>query len=112
MLALRRIRCLLHSIPASQTRQLRTQPRPIPRYTRQWNPTLHSPFSPSRAPNKPLEPTTPPQSIIEQGSPEDTNEVLLPTTDEQPSSKEIVIRLGNRRSQELHEIKKLEYLLN
>jgi hypothetical protein len=54
MLALRRLRCVPHPVPASQTRQLRSQPRPIPIYTRQWNPTLHKPvIDVSKAPKKP-----------------------------------------------------------
>lgn len=41
MLALRRIRCFPCSVTACQTRLLRTKPRPIPSYVRQWNPALH-----------------------------------------------------------------------
>jgi tetratricopeptide (TPR) repeat protein len=77
MLALRRLRCLPHSVPACQTRLLRTKPRPIPSYLRQWNPALHEPRRSTQASpsttrpreridldelTKPLKPTLPQES--------------------------------------------------
>ena len=67
MLALRRPRCVLHPVPASQTRQLRSQPRPIPKYTRQWDPTLHNPvIDVPKPPKKPSALDSVPESQTQQ----------------------------------------------
>lgn len=52
MLALRRLRCLLHSTPASQIRQLRTKPPSIPQYAKRWGPTLYRPHGQVQSPKE------------------------------------------------------------
>lgn len=111
-LALRRVRCLLHSIPVSQTRALGTNPRPIPIYLKRWNPTLHSPIRPS----KPHVESSPGAGFLQK-----TTRQTLPAsaTDdprslaEQPSQdRHVVIQTKSRSLQTRHAFKKLQYLLN
>lgn len=116
MLALRRLRCLLHSSPAFQTRTLRTQPRPIPSYTRKWNPTLHSPLRPSDPPHEaPAHdiPThdIPSQTTFEQRSHGDATHDLQPAIDQKSHDELVVTGLKSRSSQTAHAFKKLQYLL-
>ncbi|KAF3001494.1 hypothetical protein E8E13_008858 [Curvularia kusanoi] len=112
MLAPHRLRCLLHSVPALQTRQLRTRPRPIPRYTRQWNPTLHKPATPSGTPNEPCLSVAPAQITVEQPSLDATFEALSLDADETTISRNVAIAAPHRGLSESREFKKLNYLLN
>ncbi|KAJ4990189.1 pentatricopeptide repeat domain-containing protein [Stagonosporopsis vannaccii] len=111
MLALRRFRCFLYSIPVAQTRALRTQPRPIPSYTKQWNPTLHSPLRPTESSNEPPKHDEPSQTTYEQSLVDDTDN-LPPVEDRLSHDGDLVIRVKSRSYQTTHAIKKLQYLLN
>src|SRR5690242_14862236 len=112
MLALRRLRCLLHSIPASQTRTLRTQPRPLPSYTKQWNPTLHTPLHPSKSPGGSTEQNEPIHATYERSSNGVDTHNLQPVADRQSHDGGVVVGVKSRSSQTTHAIKKLQYLLN
>ncbi|KAF9699637.1 hypothetical protein EKO04_002465 [Ascochyta lentis] len=108
MLALRRLRCLLHSVPSSQTRHLRTQPREIPLYTRQWDPSRHRPFSPTTQPNEAYEPRP---NAREPGLPRDFAYVQHDATGAQSAPQNIVIQRTSREPQTNECVRQLEYLL-
>ncbi|KAJ8118215.1 hypothetical protein OPT61_g761 [Boeremia exigua] len=127
MLALRRLRCLLHSIPVYQTRHLRTRPRPIPTYTKQWNPTLSNPSRPPKTTTKSPEPdeldkSDEPDELdelpqttleqLEQSPPDGAGNELQPVTDRHSQPEDVVIRIKGCSLRVAHAIKRLEYLLN
>ncbi|KAF2627931.1 hypothetical protein BU25DRAFT_410566 [Macroventuria anomochaeta] len=106
MLALRRLRCLLHSIPSSQTRCLRTQPREIPTYARRWDPSRHEPLRSTKAPNEPR------RNTPEQDPRKDTIDAPREPIARRSSTEDIVIRFNSRNPQIAHNIRRLQYLLN
>ena len=108
MLALRRSRCILHSVPTSQTRFLRTQPREILSYARAWDPTRHRPVRGTKPQNEPCEADETQREASEQGSSKNVHKDPHQWTDGQ----DIVIEISSRDPRVVHNIKRLQYLFN
>lgn len=109
MLALRRLRCLLHPVPIPQTRHLRTQPRSKPLYARRWDPTRNIPLRLTKAPSEPSEPR---QDTPEHGLPKPTTDESHGFTDGQSSTQDIVIPVTSANPKKTRTLKRLQHLLN
>lgn len=112
MLALRRLRCLVHSTPVTQTRTLRTRPRPLPTYTRQWNPTLHTPIRTPNPSNDPAGHDDTSRAAIEQTPVGDAKDDLRPAPDQHNNDEDLVIDVTISSFQIACVVKRLQYFLN